>query len=204
MSSPPPLPPGNQPSPAIGPTGKAYIASLLSDSSSWNQTQVEIDDDLADLMFFYCYDYETGFRWMGQATHASFSALCAEVSAEPDSWEEHKKDLDRVVSTSIHERTALQLLDSFTPEDLVPTELLLMQSLACVAATMEWAHDSPHRPGMHFIAVRYVATPESHFHTLILPHESILRPGPLSDSEFYQIALSVVEADKTHHPDWFL
>lgn len=204
MSSPPPLPPQHQPLPPIGPTGKAYIASLLADSSSWNQTQVDIDADLADLMFFYCYDSETGFRWMGQATHTSFSDLCIEVGAEPETWDDHKKDLDRVVTTSIHERTAFQLLESFTPEDLVPTELLLMQSLACVAATMEWSHDSPHRPGMHFIAVRYVATPESHFHTLILPQERILRPGPLTDSEFCQIALSVVEADKTKHPDWFM
>jgi len=141
---------------------------------------------------------------MGQATHSSFSDLCIEVSAEPDSWEEHKKDLDRVVSTSIHERKAFQLLDSFAPEDLVPTELLLMQSLACVAATSEWRPESPHRPGMHFLAVRHFATPESYFHTLILPQESILRPGPLSDSEFCQIALSIVEADKNNHPDWFL
>ena len=203
MSSPPPLPPENQPSSAIGPTGKAYIASLLSDSSSWNQTQVEIDADLADLMFFYCYDSETGFRWMGQATHASFSDLCVEVCAEPDSWEEHKKDLDRVVSTSIHERITFQLLESFTPEDLVPTELLLMQSLACVAATMDWPPDSPHHPGMHIIVIRHVDFPESHFHILCLPQREVKHGGPISDCDFMNIAESVVAEDRVNNPSWF-
>lgn len=203
MSSAPPPPSGHQPLPPIGPTGKSYIASLLADSSTWNQTQIDLDADLADLMFFYCYDFETGFRWLGQATHSSFSDLCIEVSAEPETWGEHMKDLDRVVSTSIHERVTLQLLDSFAPEDLVPTELLLMQSLACVAATMDWSESTPHHPGMHIIAIRYVDMPQSHFHVLRLSQREVKHSGPMTDHEFVTFAENVVAEDKDANPNWF-
>ncbi|MBV7541960.1 hypothetical protein KW835_12750 [Acidovorax sp. sic0104] len=163
-----------------------------------------MDADWADLMFFYCLDSATSFRWIGLATHSSFCALLAEVRSEPETWQEHTDDLDSLLSASIHERETLQGSDGFTAADLVPTEMSVMQSLACMAAASDLCDASGvTHPGCHFIVVRHAGTLKSNFRTFLMPRDALEHPGPLSEDEFSVVAEAIVAEDRKNHPDWF-
>lgn len=200
MTPPPPSSPLDD---EIGPTGKAYLASLQADASTWNQTPIDLDADVADLMFFYCCDSETGFRWLAQATFTSFLSLHSEVVANPGEWQKHTDDLDALITTSINERVTLTPLATFTPDDLVPTELALMQSLACMVATTDVCYDmSRLHPGCHVIVTRYKSSTGSKLRTYFMPRQSLDHRGPLTDAEFTEVVTAIIAREKAIHPDW--
>lgn len=191
-------------------TARAFIEKAKATASGWAVSPINSSDMLGEFAFLYCFDFTTGFTWMGCVSFESFLRVSSDIADAPAAWPSVVHVLDRGMTAAIEDAGSnLQEPGSAAAESGILNTPENAMGLAEMLGNFAGISRDDFGPNafdgpFHFVAVRYTPSNAPAVLRALLIKAVASQPHEvLSMDQLHKHIVSLVAQDKASDPEWF-